>query len=161
MRFRMFVVVIAIALLAIFTALNWQAFAAPTALDLFFVQFSAPLGLLMLGLMVIVVLAFVAYMSFWQGTVLVEMRRHNKELHQQRALAEQEEQSRLKELRIQLADEVVRLDKRIAQAQDALTQEIRENGNSLAATVAEMDQRLSLGAGTAARPLRTDVPPLV
>jgi uncharacterized integral membrane protein len=146
MRIRMFVVVAVIALLTLFTVFNWSAFAAPTSLDLLFTRVEAPLGLVMLGVVIALSLGFIAYMSFWQGSVLVEMRRANKELHQQRALAEREEQSRLAELRTQLGTEVARLDASIAQARDALGVEIRENGNSLAAALAEMDQRLAGGA---------------
>lgn len=146
MRIRMFVVVAVIALLTLFTVFNWSVFVAPTSLDLLFTRVEAPLGLVMLGVVVALSLGFVAYMSFWQGTVLVEMRRAQKELHQQRALAETQEQSRLAELRVQLGQEVARLDASIAQARDALGVEIRENGNSLAAALAEMDQRLSTGA---------------
>ncbi|MBP7568309.1 MAG: LapA family protein [Burkholderiaceae bacterium] len=138
MSLRLLVVILALGVLGAFTAVNWGTFVAPSTLDLFFTQVQAPLGMIMLGVLVAVSLAFVAYMSFWQGNVLMEMRRMHKEVERQRSLAEQEEQSRLREVR----EDIARLHGRIVQAQDGLSQEIRENGDSLAASLAVMDQRL-------------------
>ena len=142
MRLRTVLVVLMIVLVAAFAAINWQAFLAPTTLSLVFTTFDAPLGLVMLGILAVVVLAFALYMALWQGSVLLESRRHAKELQQQRTLAEQAEASRFTELRAAMHDEIGRLSDRLAQTHESVRAEIRDSANSLAAMVGEMDDRL-------------------
>ena len=103
----------------------------------------APVGLVMLGLLALLVLGFVAYMALWQGKILMETRRHTKELQDQRELADKAEASRFTELRAAMQTEFATLAERLGQAQDALRQEMRDNGNSLAATIGEIEDRLS------------------
>jgi uncharacterized integral membrane protein len=145
MRVRTVLVLLAMLLLAVFAAINWPVFIAPTQLSLLVTSFTAPFGLLMLGLVIALVLAFAVYMAAWQGQILMELRRHGKELELQRALADQSEASRFTELRAVLHTEVEQLTARLAQVQEALRTDIRENANSLAASLAEMDDRLRLG----------------
>ncbi len=147
MRARAGVFVLVVLLLAAFAAVNWSAFVAPTRISLLITTVEAPLGLVMLGLMVLLVLAFAVQMALWQGAILLETRRHAKELQAQRALAEQAEASRFTELRALVHDEVERLAGRIVQTQDGLRGEIRDNANSLAATIAEIDDRLQRQRG--------------
>jgi len=142
MRVRTVVVILAIVLLAVFTALNWPAFIAPTRLDLIVATVEAPLGLLMLGLLALLTLLFAAYMAMWQGSVLLETRRNAKELQQQRTLADQAEASRFNELRNALRDEGKALDQRIADLRTHLRADLQEHTNSLASMIGEMDDRL-------------------
>ena len=142
MRTRTMLVLIVIALIAAFAAINWSAFTAPTTLSLGMTTFEAPLGLTMLALMVVIALAFAAYMAVWQGSILLETRRHAKELQSQRTLADQAEASRFTELRAVLQAEVARLTERLAAAQSAVQQDIRDSTNSLAAMLGELDERL-------------------
>ena len=142
--------IVVIALVAGFAAINWPAFAASTHLSLLVTSFEAPLGLLLLGLMMFVVLVFAAYMAAWQGRVLMDARRHAKELEQQRVLADRAEASRFTELSGLLRTEVTQLTARLVQVQEALSHEIRDNGNALAASLGEMDDRLPR-IGAAAR----------
>ena len=143
MRARTFIALLVIALISVFVILNWAAFMAPTTLSVGFSQFEAPLGLVMLGLLALVVLGFAAYMALWQGTILVETRRHTKELQSQRELADQAEASRFTELRNAMQAEFAKVAERLGQAQDALRQEMRDSGNSLAATIGEIEDRLT------------------
>ncbi len=147
MRARTSVLVVILALIAAFAALNWSAFMAPTTLSLGFHAFEAPLGLVMLGVVAVVSLAFLIYMALWQGTLLMESRRHAKELNAQRALADQAEASRFTELRGVMHDEMQRLAERIAQTHEALRVEIRESTNSLAAMVGEVDDAFKRRGG--------------
>ena len=147
MRARTLLVVLMLVLVAAFVAINWAAVVAPTTLSLLFTSFDAPLGLVLLGILVLVVLAFASYMALWQGTILMETRRSAKELQQQRALAEQAEASRFSELRTALHDELERLGERVATTQESLRTEIHDQGNSLAAAIAEMDDRIGRRAG--------------
>jgi uncharacterized integral membrane protein len=149
MRPRTLLIVVLLALIALFVALNWPAFWAPTSLNILFATIQAPLGIVMLGFLLVIVAAFAIYLVVWQGSMLVETRRQAKELQQQRLLADQAEASRVAELHAALKEEARLLAERIAQTHDTLRQEIRDNGNSLAAAIAEMDDRARRGPGTA------------
>ncbi|MBK6321062.1 LapA family protein [Candidatus Aalborgicola defluviihabitans] len=141
MRLRLWVILFAIAALTAFVILNWPVFIAPTPLSLGFASYEAPLGVVMLALVVGMSLVFAAYMAVWQSTILMDARRQAKEIQAQRTLAEQEETSRFSELRTTLHSEFEQMSKRLETSQLALSQEIRDNVNSLAAILAEMDDR--------------------
>lgn len=145
MRTRTLLVLLVITLIAAFTVLNWPAFITTTTLSLGFMSFDAPLGLTMLGLLIAVTLVFVIYLAVWQVSILRDTRRHSKELQAQRALADQAEASRFTELRNLLHTEIERLAERVAKSQTDLRSEIRDSANSLAAMVAELDDRLKRG----------------
>lgn len=142
MRLRTVTAILAVGLLAVFTVLNWTAFTQPTSLNLAVATVQAPLGLLMLALLGVVTLVFAVSMALWQGTILMETRRHAKELQQQRTLADQAEASRFSELRATLHDEVQALTARVNQVQDTLRAELRESTDSLSSMIGEMDDRL-------------------
>jgi uncharacterized integral membrane protein len=149
MRLRTLLIVVLLVLIGLFVALNWPAFWMPTSLNILFATIQAPLGIVMLGFLLVIVAAFAIYLVVWQGSMLVETRRQAKELQQQRLLADQAEASRLAELHATLKEEARLLGERITQTHEALRQEIRDNGNSLAAALAEMDDRSRRGPGTA------------
>ena len=124
MPLRTVVLLIVLALVAVFAVLNWSAFMAPTTLSLGIAQVQAPLGLIMLALMAILTALFLTYLVYVQTTVLLESRRHAKELQAQRVLADQAEASRFTELRTYLETRLTDLE------------------NSLSAQVGEMRDRL-------------------
>lgn len=103
------------ALITAFIAVNWTAVTAPTTLNLLFMEINAPLGLVLLGLMVLLSAVFVGFIAYTQGTVLMETRRHAKELAAQRELADKAEASRFTDLRAHLDAEVARLTNAMAQ----------------------------------------------
>lgn len=105
--------IIGIAVLA-FVGLNWAAMNTPTDLNLGFTEIRAPLGLVLLGLMAALSVVFVAMVAYTQGTVLVETRRHAKELAAQRELADKAEASRFTDLRAHLDKEMTRLTDSVA-----------------------------------------------
>ena len=119
MPLRTIVLLIVFALVALFAALNWRAFLAPTTLSLGVAEVQAPLGLIMLALMAVMAALFLAYLVYLQSSVLIEARRHAKELQSQRELADQAEASRFTELRTYL-------ETRLTQAENALSAEIGE-----------------------------------
>jgi uncharacterized integral membrane protein len=142
MRMRTLFLALVLLSAAVFVAVNWSAFTAPTRLSLLVTAVEAPVGLVMLGVVVLVVLAFGAYLVVWQSAILLESRRQTKELQVQRTLADQAEASRFTELRVIVHDELERLADRMTQALDALRAEIRDHANSLAATIGELDDRM-------------------
>lgn len=116
---------IGVAILA-FVGVNWVAITTPTQLSLLFTEIEAPLGLVMLGMLVGVACVFVIMIAYIQGTVLVETRRHARELSAQRELTNKTEASRFTDLRAHLDQEMRRLG-------DSLTQVTQE-------TIARVDR---------------------
>jgi len=143
MRTRTLFLLLLGSLIAAFAALNWAAFTVPSRLSVGVTTIEAPLGVILLGLLVLIALVFAVYAAFWQGAVLLDARRHAKEMQSQRQLADQAEASRFTELRIALHSELAQLGERLSASQDALRLEMRENTNSLAAMLGEMDDRLA------------------
>ena len=141
MRLRLLVVLVLMALLAVFVAFNWPVFVTPTQLNFGLLTFDAPLGLAMLALTVTLSLIFIVYMAIWQSKILIDARQQAKELQQQRTLADQAEASRFVELRTAMLAEFEQLSERLKQSQDALRIEMRENTNSLAAMLGELEDR--------------------
>ena len=153
MRLRTLFVIVVIVLIAGFATINWPLFMAPTPLNLLFATVEAPLGLVMLAMLVGLFLIFVVYMAVWQARVLVDSRRHTAELQRQRVLADEAEASRFTELRTQLHDEMASLGVHINDGNEALRREIRDHSNSLAANVAEMDDRMKRGGPPGPMPM--------
>ncbi|MEO7107810.1 MAG: LapA family protein [Rhodoferax sp.] len=141
MRLRLLVVLGFVALLTVFVVSNWSVFAAPSVLSLGLFSFEAPLGLAMLGLVVVITLAFAVYMAIWQGKILMQERHQAKQLQTQRTLADTAEASRFVELGKSLHTEFEQLSARLHQAETALTQHMQDNTNSLAAMLGEIDDR--------------------
>jgi uncharacterized integral membrane protein len=141
MRIRTLLVIVAVVLLAGFVALNWSAFRTPASLNLLVTTVEAPPALIMLMILALGALAGAIYMALWQAQILVESRRHAKELHAQRQLADQAEASRFTELRTALSEQSDRLAERMASGQESLRTEIHEQANSLAAMIGELGNR--------------------
>jgi uncharacterized integral membrane protein len=127
MPLRTLLLLLTVALVAVFVAVNWAAFTTPTSLSLIFGSVEAPLGLVMLAVTGAVALVFLAYAFYLQGSVLRESRRMARELEAQRTLADAAEASRFTELRGHI-DQAV---------------------NGLAAQIAELDDRLGLRGNVA------------
>ncbi|WP_226858332.1 LapA family protein [Diaphorobacter aerolatus] len=89
-------IAIVIALLAV---LNWNTLMTSTTVSLGVTDIVAPLGAIMLGLTVLLCVFFLAYVLSLHGSVLMETRRHVKEMAAQRDLADKAELSRFTELR--------------------------------------------------------------
>lgn len=114
----LFLLLVGAAIVA-FIGVNWAEMTRPTDLSLVFTQIHAPLGLVLVGLMALLSLVFFGLVAYQQGVVLVETRRHARELAAQRELADKAEASRFTELRTHLDSEVARLS-------DAVTNGTRE-----------------------------------
>lgn len=159
MSIRTLVIWLIVAATALFAILNWEAFIAPTSLSFGVTQVQAPLGLIMLGVSVFLLAVFLLYAFYLQATVLLETRRHNKEMREQRKLADLAEASRFAELQQFLEGELNKLAsahsastatllERMAATEDALRQSIDQATNSLSASVGELEDRLDKGDGS-------------
>ena len=96
-----------------FVAVNWTLFLAPATLSLVVGTVEAPLGLIMLALMGVLTALFLVVLVALQTRVLLEARRHAKEMQAQRELADQAEASRFTELRSYIGNEIRTLSDRL------------------------------------------------
>ena len=152
MRARTLILVVLLAALALFAAINWQVFVAPTPLSLIVTQVQAPLGVIMLGFTVAIATAFLIFIVYMQAGVVLELRRQARALEAQRELADSAEASRFTELREYLARELSslrtgtqpgnELQLKLDQLQHDLREEIHTAGNTLAAYIGELEERL-------------------
>jgi hypothetical protein len=108
MKVRTLFLLIVLAAITAFAALNWSAFMTSTTLSLGVAFVQAPLGLVMLGLLVFLTALFLVFVVTLQGSALFAARRNARELQTNRTLADQAEASRYTELRDFLAVELKR-----------------------------------------------------
>lgn len=156
MKTRTLLLILVLVAIGGFSVLNWGAFVAPTSLNFGLVDVQAPLGLIMLGALVMVASVFVVYILYLQTTVLLDTRQHTKELQSNRKLADQAEASRFTELRGFLEAELKRqlaqdaesraaVVARIDQLERDLRTTVEQSGNSLAASLGELEDRFERG----------------
>jgi uncharacterized integral membrane protein len=140
-------------LVGLFALLNWNAFATPTPLSLGVVTVDAPLGLVMLGVVVFLSLLFTVWAISLQASALTEGRRQTKELQAQRELADKAEASRFTELRAVLMSEVANVVQvhnetralvihRMDRLQEATRVTLEESSNTVSAYMGELEDRL-------------------
>lgn len=137
------VILVALALLALFAAVNWSALTAPTTLSFVAFTVEGPLGLILLAFALGFALLFLGYAAMQRTAMLMESRRHAQEMKAQRDLAERAEASRLAELRQQVERE-------FAQVRTV----IEESSNGLAAAIGQIDEKLGRGG----QPARQELP---
>jgi len=149
MNFLGAVILVAMFVIAVFTLANWSVLSAPAALSFIVFEVEGPLGVILLGAMLVLVALFVLYALTLRTNMLMESRRHNQELQAQRKLAETAEASRLSELRAQIEREFAQLrtaigaiDGQMDRHEQSLKQSLDEAANGLSALVAEMDDKI-------------------
>jgi len=161
MKFLGATILAALVLLAFFTLANWSVLTASTTLSFVAFKVEGPLGLTLLGVILVMAALFTVHALALRTAMLVESRRHGQELQTQRSLAESAELSRLNELRAQIESEfsqvrilVTDLSARIDGVAPATRTSLEENANSLAAQIGEMDDKLDrvLARATGAPP---------
>lgn len=153
MYLRTLLLLIVLGAIAIFAVVNWGAFTTPTTLSLVFAIVQAPLGLIMLGLAAMLTVLFLVFLVYLQTSVIIEARRSARELRTQRELAERAETSRFTELRSFLEAEMPKLagqganlsidvQTRLDQLDQNVRSSIEQAGNTLAAYIGELEDRL-------------------
>jgi len=157
MRVHTLLLLLVLAIIATFAALNWNAFMLPTTLDLVVAEVHAPLGLIMIGMLAAVTALFLLFLVYLQTSTLLEARRTARELQASRGLADKAEVSRFTELRAYLELELKRLASLNAESKaavltrlDALDQGLRQtveqSANSISAQIGQVEDRLETGA---------------
>lgn len=153
MKVRAFVLIGVFGLFLVFMVLNWATIMAPTTLNLALTEVSAPLGLVMLGMIAVLTALFLVFIVYLQTSVLFEARRHAKELQTTRELADKAEASRFTELRQFMDAEIQKQAAIQAESKSALFTKldvlnadihraIDLSGNSLSAYIGELEDRL-------------------
>lgn len=153
MRAPTLLLLLVLAIILVFAAVNWSVITAPATVSLLVTDVQAPLGLILFGLTVLVTVLFLVYVAYLQTSVLLEARRHSRELQAQRELADKAEASRFTDLRNYLDTELRKLGEQVAEsrlgviarvdlAQQDLRTTVEESGNSLAAHIGELEDRL-------------------
>jgi uncharacterized integral membrane protein len=132
---RALVFSLVLVLVGLFALVNWDAFSAPSPLSIGFTTVQAPLGLIMLGLVVALCVLFIVWVIALQANSLMDARRQSRELQAQRDLADKAEASRFTELRMEL---MARLDR----LQDESRVAIEQGSNAVAAHLGEIEDRL-------------------
>ena len=125
-------------LVGLFALLNWPAFAALTPLSFGFMTVQAPLGFIMLGIIVFLALLFTVWAIAMQASALGETRRQSRQLQAQRELADRAEASRFTELHNFLVERIDRL-------QEQTQRGLEQNADTVGAVVAELEDRLERG----------------
>jgi uncharacterized integral membrane protein len=153
MNIKTFFLLLVLAVVALFAAINWNSFMMPMNLWLLFTSVNAPLGLIMLGVTAVITSLFLIFIAYLQASMLSDTRRFEKEIQAQRKLAEQAEASRINELRNFLESELLKIEQKTAAAESALKTRIdqldgdlrsfvEQAGNTLAAYIGELEDRL-------------------
>lgn len=153
MKFLNFILLIVLVALVIFAALNWQAIITPIPLSLLFMDAEAPLGLILLAATGLLTLLFLGFVVYMQSSTLMTRKRLNREVEEQRKLANDAEASRLTELRIYLetelkqlsaqnSDTLQKVEARLAEVETALKSAMEETGTSLSAYIGELGDKL-------------------
>ena len=141
---------VVLALTTLFAVMNWPAFNTPQPLWLGFTTITAPLGVLLLGALVVIALLLLVE----QSAALAQSRRFAREIDAQRKLAERAEGSRFSELRAYLSEEMARAEQRAMDTRatlvnrvDALERDLRtaldQTGSSVVAYLADHEERLA------------------
>jgi len=164
------VIVLFIAALA---ALNWGTLSAPTNVWLGFMTVSAPLGLIMLGLTVVLAAFFLVYVLYLHSSVLIDTKRHTKEMQAQRELADKAEASRFTELRNFLeaqenahmarnAERHAALLARVEQLETMIKVRSEQTANTLGTRIGQLEDHFDrrLPGATAAAPVAGMPPPV-
>lgn len=158
MNARVVLLVLFVVAVAGFAALNWSAFLTQTTLSIGVATINAPLGLLLLGLILLLTALFLMVLLYMQTSVFREARQHSKDLQVQRDLAEQAEASRFIQLREYLEEESKRaalrddefkavLFARVERLEADLRAAIENSGNTMGAYIGELEQRLEQRTG--------------
>ena len=146
MNFRTAILLLVVAAIAALAALNWAALSALSMVSLGVAAFEAPLGLIMLALTALLGVFFIAYVLSLQGSVLLENRRHGKEMLAQRELADKAEASRFTDLRLfletQHAQAQAQLLGRIDLLETHLTARAQDSDNNTAAYVGQLEHQM-------------------
>lgn len=103
----------AVALIVVFSGLNWTALTTPTSLNLLVTQIDAPIGVILLSLTAVFVALFFVATLYTSISNLMESRRMLKELRRVQEVADKAEASRMENMHHMIATEFRLLNERL------------------------------------------------
>ena len=153
MKIRTLLLLLVLLAVVLFAALNWTAITTPTVLSFLVTTVEAPLGLIMLGLLVLLTGLFTVFAGYLQTSTLLEARQHAKEMQAQRKLADLAEASRITEMQNLLNSSLLKLEQQSVENRqatharlDLMEQNLRaaltQEGTTLSAHIGELEDRL-------------------
>ena len=167
MKIVIIIISLVLILLAVFTAANWMVLTTPTPLSFVAFSIEGPLGIILLGVALSLTLLVVAYALLLRTSWLVESRRLNRQLEQQRELAQQAETSRIVALQELIEHEFEEIQSSIKVSGEAgiaridtgeknLTKTIEDVANSIIANIGYLDDRIKDGPPSPETDMGTD-----
>ena len=147
MRARTIFLILSIAVVAAFVALNVDEFTRASVLSLGFTSVQVPLGLVMLALLVAAAVIFLGVMIYIQSSNLLETRNYARELSTQRELADKAEASRFTELRHYLEAQTAAQQRREQAAEQVLSERFAAQNRVLMARLEQSDNMLAAHMG--------------
>lgn len=148
MHLRSLLLILTLAAIAALAVLNWYTLAMPVPMSLGVTTVEAPLGMVMLALTALLAVLFIAYVLWLQGSVLLETRRHGKEMQVQRELADKAEASRFTEMKVFLQKQSQEthsaLMARIETLESRMLARANESDITTAAYVGQMEHQLRM-----------------
>ena len=158
MRGRNITLVVILVLMGLFAWRNWSVFIDPRPLSLIFTEVQAPLGIVMLVILLILVVVYFLYTVGLEMTALNEAKRFAREILSTRRLADEAEASRFSDLKKWLEGELVsvkaeqpsglasKLDQlmvRLDKVEETLRDDFEKAGNTLAAYIGELEDQIT------------------
>ena len=153
MRARLLFIIVAIVLVAGFAAQNWPEFQRTAPLNFGVVVSNAPLGTILLGVLLISLLVFLLSSAAQESRHLMEHRRFSRNLEAQRDLADKAEASRFTDLRQHIDTHLresrqrdalagTEFEKTMVQSQRELRNQLEQVNRTLVTQLAELESRL-------------------
>jgi uncharacterized integral membrane protein len=153
MRVRTIALILAIVVVAAFVALNVGEFTRVSVLSLGYTSVQAPLGLVMLALLIAAAVIFLGALIYTQSGNLLETRHYARELNTQRELADKAEASRFTELRHYLEAQTAAQQRREQAAEQVWSERfaaqnklllgrLEQSDNALAAYMGQLEDRI-------------------
>ncbi len=103
----------AVAVIVLFSGLNWSVLTTPTSINLLIAQIDAPVGIILLGLTAVFVALFFIATLYTRISNLMESRRMLKELQRVQDVADKAEASRMESMQQLLITEFRHLNERL------------------------------------------------
>ena len=110
-KLRTLVFLLVLFLVALFAAVNWPLLMEMDRISLVFATVLAPLGLVMLAILGGVTLLYLIFLGKAEAGALLGHRRTTKELEEARKLALSAEESRIRELRVEVEERLERIER--------------------------------------------------
>lgn len=129
MKIKTLLLLILFAIISVFLVINWGEFIKPTTISLWYQTIEAPLGLILLGLIIILTVIFGIYALSFRTSLLLKERNLTNELKKAQEIANNEEASRFTELKSLIEAELKNLSKQNTENFKSILSEINNLHN--------------------------------